>query len=454
MVGSAISWSTINLINNLNSQKGFDVEKIRIVKAEVMRNLKNNIKNDELTKLVEQKFNNANLIRKVEKILRKIVYPKVLKIMEEKNSGYNLILQKEKLKKTINVQINILNSSKKECEIVDNTLKSKIDMITLAYETKMTAVINNNEQLFLKDKKGNFIKNNNKYVINPNSYDWTKCNIYYDYAKKNNLKIHGHAIIDAVPEILKFELKDRNVAQKREMCLDFIEDYLINFLKNAKQYNIEMPYLDLFNEIADNWESRKVEEMGETVAVRNSFFKKAMGKNYYIDILKMANKVKKEQGCNNCKLVYNEFGEYDPTKRKKINIILNNIVQEEKKCGQILLDTIGLQSHLNGLEKKEEIEKTFSELSKYGKELFVSEIDCVADPKKFKFLSKKKKAKLQGKSIAQVLEIAKRYGVESVSTWDISDSFGWRVAENACPINNQGQIQAWAKDMYDTWSNK
>jgi hypothetical protein len=191
----------------------------------------------------------------------------------------------------------------------------------------------------------------------------------------------------------------------------------------------------------------KPSEQEKTDGLRHSKWFEYLGKDFYIDVLEIA----RENLPEGTKLFYNEYGEQHPEKRKAIIQVIENIKKYEQQTGKVLLDGIGLQSHydLNAITEQQ-IEDIYSDFSKTGKEIQVTEMDIPPGLDEnghhlsYNSQNMQKYAKIWNK----VFSCAEQYGVKAFTGWGINDSLSWHKNVGCTMVSKDGSIKEFAKDLF------
>lgn len=345
-----------------------------------------------------------------------------------------------------------LRASKESCKKTYSELQNNFDIITNDKQCKMLSVVQKFDDegkeipLFNKISNGNYEtyqdKNGNeRYRINPKLIDWSETNKFFKFMNMNDFKLHGHTIVwhNTVPQQIKDLSKSDLPAEiKKKMAQDFLYGYMQSFCQNVIDNEIEMESIDILNEIAND-------EQGEDF-LRQSIWRELMGDTYYIDVLKMAKQIFPPE----VKLMYNDFNEFIPEKRKNILKIIENIKKTENEEGIQLLDAVGLQCHLYGQEL--DYGKAFEEITNLTKtgsfkqDVRITEIDSAPC----------NNPEWQQGQMKQVLHAASSHDVTYVGCWNAAEQFSDSIenSNNSGLIDIHGTKRQLANKVVAVYSNK
>ena len=312
----------------------------------------------------------------------------------------------------------------KECTYneISNIYKNiveRCDCITPEAEAKMTLTIREDLPLF-----------NENGEINKNLFDFNYLDKIVNFASENEMQVRLHTLVwhKHFPKILE------NCS--REDCLKFLDTY---FSIIASRYGEEkFSSIDVINEICADIKSEKFKK-GQIL--RESPWKKVLGDKYYLDVLKLARK-----NFSNCNLVYNEYDETNPNKRKNMISLINDIKLEESVLGVKLLDSVGLQSHYHEYTTDEEIKKTYIDLIQTGKKLQVSELDITKITKN---------DDMQVNRVARtVLDCASTYDIDYITCWGPSSKISWKSNKVRTFLDDNGNIDQSINKISNIYSMK
>ncbi len=301
---------------------------------------------------------------------------------------------------------------------------------------KMLSTIKLNEQVFMPDG-----------TINPNLYDFSLMEEVFKFVQGKGKELKFHTILwhDSIPTNLQREILAMPKEQQRIATLSFFKDYISHLSDWATSNGFHFRQIDVLNEIASD---RKTGD-----PLRESFWREAMGDDYYIEILKLA-----KEYFPNSELLYNDYNEYVPDKCDNMCEVIQRIVDYEKENGVQLLDGIGMQSHYSTFAAMhgtfdttpEKIFDTTYKLSQFGKPLYRTEfdfVDMVSTIEQDETLSSnKKEEKIAGElenkeEIMEAIHIVDQYAnVQGFIMWGNSDELSWRkeISKNAHPIDSLG----------------
>ena len=345
-----------------------------------------------------------------------------------------------------------LSASKESCKKTYTELQDNFDIITNNKQSMMFSSVQkfddngNVVPLFQKDEHGGIESFTDKqgvqrYKLNDAVIDWSEANKFYQFIKLNNFKVHGHTILWHVAEpyqIKELAKSDLSPEIKNKMAQDFLYGYMQSFYQNIKDNGIQMESIDILNEIANDEQSEDF--------LRKSSWRDLMGDTYYIDVLKMAKQIFPSE----VKLMYNDFNEFIPEKRKNILKVIDSIKKVENEEGIQLVDAIGLQCHLYG--QALDYEKAFDEISNITKtglfqqEVRITELDSAPC----------NNPEWQQGQMKQVLQVAKSHGVTNIGCWNATEQFSDSIdnSKNSGLIDINGNKSQLANKVIDVYSDK
>ena len=416
MLGTSLNLTTARLLHySKKDDVDFEFIKLEAVKADFLDTVK--------------RLGNFDMYKSYQKIVEGITTDKQL-IAEIEKLGKDLAekgIDTKKIDMYADYAKRCLATTKEGCRKTFQHLVNDFNMITPINESKMLMTVpkfddnGNVIPLFRTNEQGQtetFIDTNGieRYLINPDVVDWSAAERFYKFTNKHGFKIHGHTILwhEAVPyQIQELAKSDLPAETKKKMTQDFLYGYMRSYAKNAKKNGIELESIDILNEIANDDENSDDD-------LRQSVWRDLMGDDFYIDVLKMAKQIFPDS-----KLMYNDYSEFIPAKRKNMIQILEHIQEAEKAEGVQLLDTIGLQCHLYGDELDYATGvKEFVEAAKKGpfkQEVRITELDA----------SPCGNAEWQQKQMQEVIKAAEENGVEHISCWNFAGQFSDSIENSA-----------------------
>ena len=214
-----------------------------------------------------------------------------------------------------------------------------LDSVTPENEMKMEIYFNQDQPAFIDDK------------VNTHLFNFSYADKVYAFAQENGLNIRIHTIIWYwhVPRQLTEYLENRSAEDRKKLTYQFIKTYM-QCLKERypNAYSVE-----LINEIAaDPDEIRILREEGKPVydvdeeGIRIDDWYKLLGKDYYIEIFRLAREVFGDQ----IKLFYNDNNEGNREKHIIFKKVISRIKAYEQEHSIQLIDGFGMQCHFWGSE--------------------------------------------------------------------------------------------------------
>ena len=294
-----------------------------------------------------------------------------------------------------------------------SNLVNDVDCITPEWAGKMRCIVDTRKPLF-KDNS-----------INMDIFNFEYLDKLAEFARNNNMKLRMHNIIwhkDFRPFL-------ENAS--KEQIYFFLDTYIREL---SNRYSDVFYSIDILNEIASDTPDKML---------RDSKWKDKLGEDYYINILKLAKK-----HFPNTDLYYNEYGEERPEKRKNTIEIIKNIQKVENEEGIVLLDGIGIQSHYSTMTTDESIKEAYSDYSKLGKKLQITELDVSNNGEQQDFNYQTNRV------FRTVLDCATTYGVQLFNVWGISSKISWKSGriDNYLDCNNN--VSKYSKKIINTYSKR
>ena len=294
-----------------------------------------------------------------------------------------------------------------------SNLVNDVDCITPEWAGKMRCIVDTRKPLF-KDNS-----------INMDIFNFEYLDKLAEFARNNNMKLRMHNIIwhkDFRPFL-------ENAS--KEQIYFFLDTYIREL---SNRYSDVFCSIDILNEIASDTPDKML---------RDSKWKDKLGEDYYINILKLAKK-----HFPNTDLYYNEYGEERPEKRKNTIEIIKNIQKVENEEGIVLLDGIGIQSHYSTMTTDESIKEAYSDYSKLGKKLQITELDVSNNGEQQDFNYQTNRV------FRTVLDCATTYGVQLFNVWGISSKISWKSGriDNYLDCNNN--VSKYSKKIINTYSKR
>ncbi|WP_053992287.1 endo-1,4-beta-xylanase [Mangrovimonas sp. TPBH4] len=203
---------------------------------------------------------------------------------------------------------------------------------------------------------GNDMKMYNMYM-GPNNYDWSDGDAIVDYARDNDLRVHGHTLLwhpeYAIPNWLEnFSGTD---AEFETLVKDYIQAAVAHFSEALDNEG---------NPIVQSWDV--VNEGYDGGALRSTLFQQRIGDDYIAKAFQWAREADPD-----VKLFYNDYNiAGTPAKRAAI---LNMVSQFQTNGTPI--DGIGMQMHLNHNWPTSDLPLAIQEIASTGLLVHVSELD-------------------------------------------------------------------------------
>lgn len=293
-------------------------------------------------------------------------------------------------------------------------------------------------------------------------YDFELADKVYDYALSHGKDMRGHTLVwhkyeprsldEYIADRLgytmqEFELQNQNpkvefIKKRKELTKEFLADYT----KNVGEHFSKCYCWDVLNEIVPDLYKPNVSEEDKQDKLRHSKWFEYLGKEFYIDVLEIA----RDNLPEGTKIFYNEYGENYIEKRKEIIHIIENIRKYEENTGKVLLDGIGLQSHYDLNVTDEQLEATYRDFAKTGKDLQITEIDIISGHYvKEKIIYDLESMPQCGKIWNKIIQLAENYNVKSFTGWGINDSLTWLTNLGCTMVEKDGSIKDFAKSFLE-----
>ncbi len=293
------------------------------------------------------------------------------------------------------------------------------DYFTLGVSVSTKALKTDEAQLILQQFNSMTPENAMKMgPIHPreNEYFWADADSIVDFAKRNNLKLRGHALCwhNQVPDWLFTDTKGKQVT--KSVLLQRLKNHITMVVS---RYKGTIYAWDVVNEaISDEKE----------VFYRNSLFYQICGEEFIEKAFEYAHAADP-----NAQLFYNDYNEIDSIKRSKIVKLIKNLQSKG-----IPIHGIGLQAHWAVNEpSREQLEKTLGDFSKLGLKLQITELDVSVYPKEHNAREAKpddtdiafnaKRESQQMEVYKMSFDLFRKYQqhISAITFWNISDQDSW-----------------------------
>lgn len=249
-----------------------------------------------------------------------------------------------------------------------------------------------------------------------NEFYWKDADSIVAFAKRNNIKLRGHALVwhQQTPDWF-FTDKAGNTVSK-EVLMQRIKNHITTVVT---RYKDDIYAWDVVNEaIAD----------AKDTLYRSSKFYRICGEEFIAKAFEWAHAADPD-----AILFYNDYNETDPVKRSKIISMIQKL-----RINGVPVHAVGLQAHWTFNEpSKEQLEKTLSDFASLGLPIQITELDISVYPKEKDNKEKKAtefdttyssiKEKAQSKQYEMVFELFRKYKkhITGVTFWNISDRHSW-----------------------------
>lgn len=261
-----------------------------------------------------------------------------------------------------------------------------------------------------------------------NEYNFEPSDQLVAYARKNNMKVNGHALIwhSQLPPFMR-QMKDK----------DSVRSFFVNHINTiAARYDGKIDSWDVVNEA--------LEEDG---TLRKSIFWEKLGEDYIVEAFRLAQKA-----APNTKLYYNDYNIEQPKKRAGAIAIIKKI-----QAAGVRIDGVGIQGHWRSYDMPlKNIEESVKEFAALGVEVMFTELDLGVLPNPWDGnsaeLSKTSEgsarmnpytaglpdsvAQTQAKAYADLFKLFLKYRqyITRITFWGVGDGHSWL---NGWPIRGR-----------------
>lgn len=243
-----------------------------------------------------------------------------------------------------------------------------------------------------------------------------------DFCQENNIPVRGHVLVwhSQTPDwFFKEGYSNDGAFVSKEVMLQRMENYIKNLMELlATEYpDVDFYAWDVVNEIwLDDGNPRQPGEQGSNGS-NNSAWVKIFGDNSFVDY---AFEYARKYAPEGCKLYYNDFNEYMPSKTKAIVEMATRL----KEKG--LIDGIGMQSHLDvSFPTVSTYEKALKAFSETGLDIQITELDVTTSDTSETGLEN------QAKYYSDIMDLAVKYSdsISAVVIWGTTDDQSWRSSK-------------------------
>jgi len=238
------------------------------------------------------------------------------------------------------------------------------------------------------------------------TYSFTEADVLVDTALKNNIAIHGHALVfgEANPKWMRTASK----IDKRQIIKDHITTVMTHYKGKINEW-------DVINEPLSD-EDADYRNNGD--GLRRHIWYEAMGKDYIAIALRTAKITD-----NEAKLYINDYGLESDGQRWDAMIKLIDTLQAQG----VPLDGVGFEAHIHEHADRVDsavLARHIQELAKRGLSVRISEIDVFGDDGEYK----------QAKDYSTALKTClSQANCVAYSTWGITDKYGSTTNSESYP---------------------
>ncbi len=284
--------------------------------------------------------------------------------------------------------------------------------ITLGNELKPENVLNQSATLAYLEETGD--DTNPQVTIN-------SARSILNFCRDNNIPVRGHVLVwhSQTPDwFFKEGYTDDGDWVAQEVMLQRLENYIKNLMELlAEEYpTVEFYAWDVVNEAwLDDGTPRTAGAQSENA--NYSAWVKVFGNNSFIPY---AFEYARKYAPEGCKLYYNDFNEYMPSKTTAIV----EMATELKEAG--LIDGIGMQSHLDvSFPSVSAYKKALAAFAETGLDIQVTELDITTSDTSESGLA------TQAQMYSDIMDCLVEYSdsVSAVVFWGTTDDMSWRASK-------------------------
>ncbi|MBL3656228.1 endo-1,4-beta-xylanase [Fulvivirga sediminis] len=249
----------------------------------------------------------------------------------------------------------------------------------------------------------------------PNTYYWKDADKIVAFARKNNMKLRGHALCwhQQTPDWLFTDSLGNTIGKKA--LLKRLKEHIYTVVK---RYKGDIYAWDVVNEaVADD----------STKIFRESEWYQISGEEFVAKAFQYAH-----EADPNAKLFYNDYNIVRPEKRRRLYKFLKKLIDNE-----VPIDGVGIQGHWSIFEPTEnELRQAIDSYSSLGLKVQITELDVSIYP-----WEKNVREKREGEKDDYTPELKKRQTdqyemffrvfrdykntLTGVTFWNISDQYSW-----------------------------
>ena len=223
-----------------------------------------------------------------------------------------------------------------------------------------------------------------------------------------------------------------------------MENYIKNLMEllDTEYPDVDFYAWDVVNEIwLDDGNPRQPGEQGATGS-NSSAWVQIFGDNSFVDY---AFEYARKYAPKGCKLYYNDFNEYMPSKTAAIVDMANRL----KEKG--LIDGIGMQSHLDvGFPTVSTYEKALKAFCDTGLDVQITELDITTSDTSEAGLEK------QAQMYSDIMDLAVKYSdsISAVVVWGTTDDQSWRASRLPVLFNEDYTAKSCFYSIVDDYTTK
>ena len=250
-----------------------------------------------------------------------------------------------------------------------------------------------------------------------NLYYWKDADSVVAYARRNGLKVRGHNLCwhQQTPDWMFKDSAGKQVT--KEVLLQRLKEHITAVVS---RYKGSIYAWDVVNEA--------VSDKGDEY-LRNSLWYQKCGEDYIAKAFEYAHEADPD-----AILFYNDYGEINPAKRKKIIRLINQL-----KAANVPVQGIGLQCHWSiDTPLKNQLDSILKEFASTGLTVQITELDMSVYPAHQQAVSGKdlfytdttfnpKRESLQIDQYKTCFQLFRKYkaAITGITFWNLSDRHSW-----------------------------
>jgi len=240
----------------------------------------------------------------------------------------------------------------------------------------------------------------------PDRYDFTQADWIVEFAKKNNILLHGHALVwhESLPKWFEEKVTIKN-AEKT------LNDYIATV---AGRYAGQMHSWDVVNEALASWDNR-------SDGLRNTPWLKLLGPQY----IEIAFRAAASADPNAMLILNQNHLEYDTNNDEQTRTATLKLLERLKKA-EVPIHALGIESHLVGDESRfnpPKLRGFLRNVADLGLKILITELDV--DDQKLPANVEARDKIIANRYSEYLSTVLAEQAVIAVITWGLSDRSTW-----------------------------